>query len=137
MVEERQAPGPGLGRHADGVVDRGVTPGGLARELLVGVLGVVDHQVGSVTQLEHAGSTAAVVGHLVVAHEGHAGAVDLDPEPEGRPHVRDPPHPDLGRPDGQVVVVDLDEVDGAVELLHLHREERRDHAVDHLRALGF
>ena len=60
------------------VVDRAVAPGGLRRELLGGVLRVVDEQVDAVAQLEHR------VGTRVAAVEGHAGGR------RGRPPTRRP-----------------------------------------------
>ena len=107
------------------VADGGVAPGGLGPVLLLGVLGVVDDQVGPVAQLEHRRvDLGAVVGSLVVAHEGHRGVPGLDAEAERGPDVGHLPDEHLGRSHGDHVVGHLVELDLALELFHLHREER-------------
>src|SRR5271166_306219 len=83
VVEEHQAFGPRLGRHPDRVGVGGVAPVGLVPELVVGVLGVVDDDVGPLAELEHPlGHGAAVQRRLMVGHVGQGLPVGLDPEPQ-------------------------------------------------------
>src|SRR5690606_16798989 len=129
VVEQGEAPGAGLVGDEHGVVHRAVAPVVLLRELLDRVLGVVDDEVGAVAQLEDvvAHPVAAVVGHLVVGDVGHRRPADLDPVAVVGPDVRHRAHPDLRPVDLDVAVVDVVELDLAVELLDRHREERRAH----------
>ena len=135
VVEQRQATGARLGRHVDGVADGGVAPVGLGLELLLGVLGVVDEQIGAVASSSTLASTWSVCRS----------------EPGGRsrtPHWRRRPRCGsrewcprgarcrtriLAEPMAKSSSCHLVEVDGSVELLHLHGEERGDHhPVDHV-----
>src|SRR5665213_1630553 len=70
-MEQRQPMGTGLGGHMDGIGHRGVPPVRHGDELLVGVLGIVDQEVGTVAQLENAGVDGAAVHRgLVVGQVG-------------------------------------------------------------------
>ena len=90
-----------------GVVDGGVAPSGLLLELLLGVLGVVDDEVGAVAQLEDGFvDEVAVVGRLVIAHEGQGLVPGIDTEPERGAHMRHPADRDLGRAHRDGVVGD-------------------------------
>ena len=129
VVEHGQPLGPRLLRHEHRVVDRAVAPVVLLGELVGGVLGVVDDEVGAVAQLEHrvADLVAAVVGHLVVGQVGDDRPAHLDPVAVVGAHVGHGPHPHLGAVDLDVAVGDVVEADLAVQLLDRHREERRPH----------
>ena len=105
-----------------------MAPVGLGRELVVGVLAVVDQQVHALAQLEHGlGDGPAVERRLVVGHVGDGPALGLDPEAERHAGVRDGPGHDLGRADGEVLGPDVDGDQLAAELLHVDREHRRLH----------
>ena len=128
VVEQRQAARAGLGRHVHGVVDRAVAPGGLRRELVDGVLRVVDQQVGAVAEVEHGvGDRVAVGGHLVVGQVGDRGAAHLDPVAVGEPDVGHRAHLHLGAVELEVLVPHVVEADVAEQLLGGDREERRPH----------
>ena len=128
-MEQREALGAGLGGHVHGVLDRAVAPGGLRRELGLGVLRVVDQQVDVAAQLEHGRVDVGRVGRLlVVAHVGDRHAVALDPVAEGGVGVGH-----VGRGDGGPGDLDAGarfeggEADVAAELVGPHGEERRPH----------
>ena len=83
VVREEEPLHPRLGRHVHGVGGGRVAPVGLGRELVVGVLAVVDQQVHVLAELEHGlGDGAAVERRLVVGHVGHGAALGLDPVAE-------------------------------------------------------
>src|ERR1700722_9146635 len=61
----------------------------------------------------------------MVAYEGDRRTVGLDPKTEGRTYVGHLTNHDLGRTDRDLLVECFAEVDGALELLHVYREEGR------------
>src|ERR1700688_2649024 len=125
VVEQGQLPRAGFGRDVHRVGDGGVSPRGLGPVLLLGVLGVVDHQVGAVAQLEHRRvDFVSVLGGLVIAHERHGAVAGLDTEPERRADVRHLPNPHLRRSDGNHIVGHFVELNRPPELFHFDREER-------------
>ncbi len=134
-MEQRELAGARLVRDVHRVLDRAVTPVALVRELGLGVLRVVDEEVGAVGELEH------FVGHEVVALDRTTAAArlpvvgdvrdgdatDIDPVPEGGSDVTYPPRTHLGRPDREVVVAGVVEPHRALEAVGRDREVRRTH----------
>ena len=106
---------------------------GLGPVLLLGVLGVVDDEIGPVAQLEHGRGppSARSSGAWWSLTKATAQSAGFDAEPERGPDMGDLPDEHLGRAHRDDVVGHLVELDLALELFHLHREERGlDHPVD-------
>ena len=98
VVEQRQGLDARLLGHLDRVVDRAVTPVGLLLELVGGVLGVVDQQIGLLAQLEHrVGHGVERRGRLMVADVGHDHAAPLDAVADRRAAMGHRAHLHLGR----------------------------------------
>lgn len=125
VVEQEEPPDPALGRHPDGIGDGRVAPVGLLHELLVGVLGIVDQDVGTVAELEDSlGDPLSVEGGLVVRQVDQDLPLGLDPKSEGVPPMGHRPRHDLDRSDREVLVIGVDEADLTPEVGHVDREER-------------
>ena len=127
VMEQRQRLRACFLRDHHRVLDRAVPPRGLLGEFGDGVLRVVDHEVGPVTELERTfgDRVAAVVGLLMVGDVGDRRALPLDAVAVGRPDVGNAARHDLRGADRELVVGAGMERERADERVHRDREERR------------
>ncbi len=117
-----------LRRHMHGERRGRMTPIGFRRELVLGVLAVVEQQVHIVAKLEDGvGDGAAVEWRLMVGQVRDGPALGFDAVAQGDAAVRDRTGHHLGRPDGEVLVPGVDHDHLAPELIHVDREYRRLH----------
>ena len=127
-MRQQQPLDPRLGGHVHGVGGGRMAPVRLGRELVVGVLAVVDQQVHVLAELEDVlGDGAAVQRRLVVRHVGDGAPLGLNAETERHARVRHGPGHHLGRPDGEVLGPDVNGDELAAELLHVDGEHGRLH----------
>ena len=141
VVEERKLTNVGLLGDVHRVVDGAVPPMTLLLELGRRVLRIVDQQVDTVAELEDVVGNEVVGLGLprspaapmppaltVVGEVRDRDALPLEPVPERRTDVADPPGPHLGGGrHREVVVADVVELHRALELLGRDREVRRPH----------
>ena len=128
VMGEHEPLGAGLRRHVHGEGGGRVAPVGFRRELLLGVLAVVEQQVDVLAQLEDGvGDACGGRRGLMVGQVGDRPAVGLDPVAQRDAAVRDRTGHDLGRANGEVLVPGVDHDHLAPELIHVDREHRRLH----------
>ena len=127
VVEQGHALGAGLVRDPDGVLHRAVTPRALAGELAGRVLRIMDHEIGTVAQLQsvRVDAVGAVRWLLMVGEVGDGHPVPRHPVAEGGSDVGNGAGHDLRPADREVVVADVVERDRAAEPLERDREVRR------------